>query len=1029
MSRTSIRKVAFGSVAIGALSLVGAAQAQEVESAPAVDVIEVTEIAEAAEDESRQEKIVVTGSLLARDEFTSSSPIQVITAEVATLEGLIDTAELLQGSSLAAGSTQLNNTFQNFVTNGGVGTQTIDLRGCGDTRTLVLIDGKRPGPAGTRGAVSSVDLNTIPQSIISRVEILKDGASTIYGSDAICGVVNIITRDSVDGLELNLQYTQPEESGGEQFRASAAWGFEMGDNADFTLSAEYRRGEQLDISQRSYLECPQDLVRDPDTGQLIDRLNFSATATDPRVRCNNLYFNTVIDAFSGERLIPSPDGVTGPTAFGGIIPGYRPRVGTGVNPDGSLYYEDILDAPFVGNTDFIPENENLSFFATADIELGGVAWDTEFLYSSRTTDVEGWRQFFPLIGSANNPAGNNPAFGYIGAPTYSNSLNSLARPVLAFPSNADFEVDFTRLSSSLSGNFGTLIDGWSWKIDGTYSLGEGKYTNQRILNSLSSDWGIDGVADFTGDGVPDAVSAPVVDFLDPTFLSGARTDELVAAIGGQETGNTEYEQTTFTGVMAGELFSLPAGEVGLALGAEYRSFSIDDTPGPLTQIGDVWGSSVSQPTRGENSLTEIFGEIEVPILKGHAFAEQLDFNASARAFQYDIGGEDSIYKLGFNWQINPTFRLRSSYGTSYRAPALYELFLEDQLAFGSQENDPCTFINQTTNQNLINNCAAVGITLANINQVGNGSSAQIRTFGGQSTIAQELILDRFGQTVLDQYNAFTGGPDGLRSETGETFTAGFVFTPSFADLNIGIDYYEVLIEDQITQLSAGQVLGGCYGQPVFPNVFCNLQLRNPGTAPGTNAFRISEVIAPIINLDKQEQRGIDLEVRYEHDFNFATMTIDASVSWSLERVIDLFGADFDAGLVDNDFNGTIGFPSVVGDADIRFDRGDWTLFWAIDYVGRQDDNRFFTNDLNSPSNYFGLQGQYKVFTEAQFEHGLSLRWQGDTWTITGGINNLFDEEPPQVSDLVTTSAGNTPLQSTAYDIRGRRAFVNVSKTF
>ena len=188
MKRFSYRKSVLSGVALGALTLSGTAIAQENNDEVVVEVVE-----EAVDDEARQEKIVVTGSLIARDEYSSASPIQVITAEVATLEGLVDTAALLQGSSLAAGSTQLNNTFQNFVTNGGVGTQTIDLRGCGDTRTLVLIDGKRPGPSGTRGAVAALDLNVVPQSIISRVEVLKDGASTAYGSDAVCGVVNIIT--------------------------------------------------------------------------------------------------------------------------------------------------------------------------------------------------------------------------------------------------------------------------------------------------------------------------------------------------------------------------------------------------------------------------------------------------------------------------------------------------------------------------------------------------------------------------------------------------------------------------------------------------------------------------------------------------------------------------------------------------------------------------------------------------------------------------------------------------------------------
>ncbi len=993
MSYSSIRKSVLSGVALSALTLSGAAFAQEAD-----DQTDVETVNEVVEEEARQEKIVVTGSLIARDEYSSASPIQVITAEVATLEGLVDTAALLQGSSLASGSTQLNNTFQNFVTNGGVGTQTLDLRGCGDTRTLILIDGKRPGPSGTRGAVAALDLNVVPQSIISRVEVLKDGASTAYGSDAVCGVVNIITRDSVDGFELNGSLVMPEEQGGEEYRVSAAYGFNLGDNMDFTLSAEYRLQEELNNSDRDYLDCPTDFVRDPQTGILIDRLNQSATSPGPNVTCSNLYHNTVIDAFSGQRLIPSPEGTTIPTIFGGAIPGYRPRVGTGTNADGTLFYEDILDAPFLDNEDFFPRNENIAIFATADIELGGLTWDSELLYSRRVTEVEGWRQFFPLVGSATNPAGNNPFYGYISDPTYSNSMGSLVRPVFPFPTFDKVTVDYYSASSSLSGGFGEALPSWGWKIDGTYSRGEGTYEGNEILVSRSGDWGLDGVADYTGDGVPDLIAPPSIDFLDPNLLSGAGVDQLVSAIGGYQSGDTVYEQTTLTAVATGELFELPAGEIGAAIGVEYREFSIDDQPGALTQSGDIWGSSTAGPTVGENSVMELFGEVSVPLLKGQPFAEDVEFSGSFRTFEYDLGGEDTIYKLGLNWQINPMLRARSSFGTSYRAPALFELFLQDQTGFLSQNAvDPCVDWGQSTNENIRTNCAAAGVPAT---YAGGGSSALVTT---------------------------SGGGDLLESESGETFTAGIIFTPTFTDINIAIDYYEIEIEDQITTLSGGQIVGGCYATPVFPNDFCNLFDRAPATDP-VAPFSIDNIQARTLNVDSQQQRGVDLEVRYQTDLNFGELTVEGSINWALERYINVFGSDFISGVDDLDFNGTVGFPNVVGDVSVRLDRGDWTYTWFTDFTGRQDNNRNFTADLNGPSNYFGLQGLYTVNTEAEFRHGASVRWTGDTWSVTAGVRNMFDEEPPQVSDVLTV-VGNTPLNATGYDFRGRRAFVNVSKVF
>ena len=553
--------------ALSALAIGGHAYAQDDAANESVE-----SIAEETEEEARQEKIVVTGSLIARSNFTSASPIQIITAEEATLEGLIDTAALLQGSSIASGSTQLNNTFQNFVTNGGVGTRTLDLRGCGDVRTLILVNGKRPGPSGTRGAVSAFDLNNIPQSIVQRIEILKDGASTIYGSDAVCGVANIITRDTIDSPELTFSGTLPFESGGEEFRINGAFGLEFGDNVDLTFSAEYRLSNELNVGDRDYLNCERDRVTDPSTGAVLDRINASVTAGSGRGNCSNLYFNTVIDAFSfGSRLVPNPGGADAGSAVQGLfIPGYRPRA-NGVNSAGQLFYEDVLDAPFLDERDFFPENENIALFGTANVVLGQLDWDTQMLYNKRTTTVEGFRQFFPYVGSNdinNFGPGAGGAFGlnYLGDPGYVNSAGGLALPVMPYPTFDEISVEYVLLSSSLGGGFGDFLPDWSWNLSATYSRGDGDYSGSEILISKSGDWTLDGVADYTGDGVPDLVAPPTIDYFDPAILSGAAMDQLVAAVGGYQTGNTVYDQTTLTGVAAGELFDLPAGPVSVGLG-------------------------------------------------------------------------------------------------------------------------------------------------------------------------------------------------------------------------------------------------------------------------------------------------------------------------------------------------------------------------------------------------------------------------------------------------------------------------------
>ncbi|WP_300379415.1 TonB-dependent siderophore receptor [Henriciella sp.] len=246
--KLDLRYLALGTVAYGALAFNGIAYAQETETEQDDPVI-TTEEADAGEEESRQQKVVVTGSLLRRDEYSSTSPIQVVTAETATAEGLIDAADIIQSQSVASGSTQINGNFGGFVVEGGTGVNTVSLRGLGAQRTLVVFNGRRLGPSGVQGQVGAVDLNVIPTAAVQRVEILKDGASSIYGSDAVAGVVNVITRRSLDRPELNVSVNAPYEGGGEQWTIDGAYGFNF-DRGSAVISAQYQKLEDLSLGDR-----------------------------------------------------------------------------------------------------------------------------------------------------------------------------------------------------------------------------------------------------------------------------------------------------------------------------------------------------------------------------------------------------------------------------------------------------------------------------------------------------------------------------------------------------------------------------------------------------------------------------------------------------------------------------------------------------------------------------------------------------------------------------------------------------------
>ncbi|MEN0077976.1 MAG: TonB-dependent receptor [Pseudomonadota bacterium] len=954
------------------------AAAQEVEPDEPETVAEAPE-----EEESRQERVVVTGSLLRRSEFSSASPIQIISAEVSTLEGLIDTAEILQGSSVAAGSVQFNNQFQGFVVQGGTGINSISLRGLGANRSLVVLNGRRAGPAGTRGQVGAFDLNVIPRSVITQVEILKDGASSIYGSDAVAGVANIVTRTAVDEPEITVQYNQPFESGGESLSIDGAYGLNF-DTGNIVLAAQYTLREDLSIEDRDFLRCPEDIFFDPNTGARIDREDRSRLAGTSLEGCQTIYHDTVIDALNpATRFVPN--GVTV-----GPIPGYSPRplaadrdyIGS---PDGQAFYEDVLDSPLVGSEDAINKQELYSIYATADFEFpifGGVNFDSEFLYTRRETTAEGWRQFFPIIG------GDDVApFGFGYDTSYVNPFGfGLFQPVALLPSNSEITVDYYYVTGGLQGDFtATGIDylsDWSWSTYASFSRSDGDYATDSILASNSGDVTLTSIA-------------PQYDPFTAAFLRGeddAATDLLIT----EEVGNTIYEQSLINAVVTGPLFDLPAGEVGIAVGVEAREFEIDDTPSENSISGNLWGQTSATETRGSDDVVEFFTEVEIPILKGVPMFEELTFNGSARTFNYASYGTGDVWKVGLNWQINPELRLRYTKGTSYRAPALFELFLGDQTSFLGQAGiDACINWQDSTNENIRANCAADGIP---------------PDFGGGASSA-EIITG--------------GGADVLEAETSDASTVGVIWTPEIVDFSIAVDYFDISVNEQVAQLGAASIIGGCYGSNNFPNAFCDLFVRNGADDPFA-AFAIDTVNDSFLNVNEQVTRGIDITARYEQSFDFGDFLTEIQATRTLTDIVFLFDNDQESGFDTTDFNGTVGDPEWVANGRFTLERGDFLYTWSFDYIGEVDQEDFDAEFVG----YFNYPGGGRRIIQADevIYHDFSVQWRGDTITVTGGVANFFDETPPAFSSGVITRRGNVPLVG-GYDLRGRTGFIRATKTF
>ena len=289
------RRVPSGLFGVSALAMILASPAVAQDSVAQQMNQEVTD----------EEAIVVTGSRIqGTDAFNSPDPVTVIDPEISAKEGRFDIASTLQSSPVAAGSTQITSAISsNFVTAGGPGAQTVDLRGLGPNRTLVLLNGRRAGPAGTRGSVSSFDLNVLPQSIAKSIDIVKTGASSIYGSDAVAGVVNIMTKTTLDGLYLNANNSVPLGNGGEEYRINAIYGKKF-DRGHIMIAGDYSHTNELKRGDRDYLACPEAYIFRPDGSR--------ADLIDPRTgkpKCEDLPVGHVWTYNLAENLqLDGPDG-------------------------------------------------------------------------------------------------------------------------------------------------------------------------------------------------------------------------------------------------------------------------------------------------------------------------------------------------------------------------------------------------------------------------------------------------------------------------------------------------------------------------------------------------------------------------------------------------------------------------------------------------------------------------------------------------------------------------------------------------
>ncbi|MBS0420018.1 MAG: TonB-dependent receptor [Proteobacteria bacterium] len=949
------------------------------------------------------QEVVVTGSHL-RPEYTASTPIQVVTVDEASSAGIVGAQGIVALSPAASGTQQINNLLSasgagGAVSVGGTNINSIALRNLGATRTLTLLDGRRLTPAGVGSQVGPVDLNVLPSSIIERVEVLTDGASSVYGSDAVAGVVNIITKRG-DGFEVNVFGSDPQHGGGRFEQASVFWGKKL-ERGFFNVAAEYNEQDALEVRQRPETACAHDYVFDAASGQRVDLRDPSG-----QFKCRNLNPTGVFfdQSFYGGwfQYDPTLSGGPYPAAaltLRGALPQWV-RAGRAGYPD--TYPYGTMDSPAYQNADVISPLRRLSIYSsgayklTDNIELYGDA-----LLNQRTSSSASWMFLYPVL-DATNP-NNTVSAGLINAS--GGTSNGNVSPQMNMPVQFTQDVRYTQVSAGLRGNFtlGDFLRDGSWDISAQYGRSYGKYAQnffyQDRLNAASGPGVACDPSLITVSGPTPCVSIP---WLDPQFLVNQNwTPAQRNFLEGSEWGHTTYTQEVLEGLVRGSFLRLPAGSIDAALGYSMRFEDLDDEPGPNAQAHNYFAFSTAGATKGSDTVREVYGEVGIPLLADLPLIHRLTLSASGRYTDYRSYGSSETHKLGLNWEVIPSVSFRGTYGTSFRAPTLYELFLANQTSFFPYF-DPCVRYGQNSSAIVQKNCAALGLPP----DYAPSTTSIVATEGG--------------------------GAGSLKAETSTNLTYGVVFKPAFADLQIAIDYYAINVRNEVATYGVNSIVSQCYGLAQGNAAFCDKITRDPLT------HLITNVDNRLVNVAADRRRGIDLSVKY--DVNLPVGHLGLRSQWSRTLTNELVR---EPSTPPEDDNGLSGNPKATGLAELTYTLRSLTFNYGINYIGPTNDLPYYEAQQINISNYYGsYAGRHQygnsndpqvvrelLSTPAYTLHYASAKWQfSENAFVQLGIKNLFDKQPPvEGADAFTYRIGSVP--GNLYDFAGRTFFGRVGMKF
>ena len=953
-------------------------------------------------DTTTLDRIEVTGTRIRQVDVENAAPVLSISRADIERQGFASVGELLQNIS-AVGAPAISRSSP-LTAGPNVGGTFVSLRNLAPQQTLVLINGRRLGVSIT----GNQDLSTIPTAMVERIEVLKDGASSIYGSDAIAGVVNIITRSNYEGAMASAYYGQYDEGDGAITRGDFLMGF-SGDRGSLTVGVEYTKEDEVMNSDREFVAYPQ-TNRHPSRGWTTASqwgvLNLPAALGGNRVLNSGADWRRIGNYHA---LDTDTGGATGPTGGAGSIadksnPGEQTHLRT-AQETRSLFVNGVFD---FSDSVRLRADALYNFREATRMNAG---------YPLQSSTVSGPHAGLRMAANSYyNPLGT--WHGYANPQAVNFTRRTWEVPRVETPQSTTW-----RLAAALEGSFGSGERIYDWDIGVLYNNNQleqrnyGNLDTSRVAQAVGPSFlNANGVVQCGTPANPIPLTSCIPwNPLIPAGRSGdgglTGNDALLDYLFPIQTNTGETETTVFNANLSGSLFTLPGGDLGFAVGAETRKEEGEFIPDAMSVSG-VSTNLASAPTYGSYSVDELYAELLVPVLADLPGAELLSFSLASRYSDYDTFGETTNSKFGFKWKPLESVLVRGTWAQGFRAPTIANLYGGGSQTFANF-TDPCDtlFGASATNAAVRARCAQ---DIANANSF--------------RQLAQ-------GFTPAPSPNAqtpvpfFSGSNPLLQPENSTSRTLGIVWSPQFASgLNMSLDWWKIRVEDTIVADTPTQILNDCYVQADSSR--CVRFTRDAALG------YVDTMTFDLINAGFRETEGFDFDLNYRLATDYGDFTLNWQNTYT--RRDELKTATNPAALSIQ----LVGFATTAGAIGTFRVRSTLGLGWSRGPFGVNWNSRYFSSMKEAclEPNLFPEECSHPGYVAANPQqsgninrlgsntfHDVQLRWEAP-WnaTITFGVNNVFEHIGPPMYSNPNSSTG-TKYQG-MFDI-GRFSYMRYQQRF